>query len=342
MRVTRPRRLVARRRGVAILLLTLVAALAPATSASAHASLVSTDPVSGSQLATGPSTVTLTFSEAVTVPSGAIRVLDARGARVEQGRVTHPGGAPSKVAVAVPRLGAGAYVVTWRVVSDDSHPVQGTFTFAVGAAAPGAAAEAAGAAMQPRGDRALGVAYGVVRFLVFASLLVLVGSVAFVSVLWPAGSTDRRTARIVWGSFLVLALGTLVSIGLQGAYGPGLGLLDAVKPSTLQAALDTRYGVMAAGRLLLLVGSIPLLAIVVSPYHVGGVTRGALAVMGLALIATVSLAGHAGAGPALAVALPFDLLHVGAASVWVGGLVVLVGVVLPRRGDAGDDVAGDH
>lgn len=326
------------RRVATAVILALVVILAPGGVASAHAELVATDPAGGAQLASGPTAVTLTFSEAVSAPAGAIRVLDSQSRRVDQGRLTHPGGAASKVAVGVGHLGDGAYVVTWRVVSADSHPVDGAFTFQVGSASAGGASSITSALTSSRGgSRAVGVVYGAVRFLVFGALLVLLGGVAFVAGVWRDGATDGRTRRVVWTAFGVLFVATLAAIGLQGAYGAGLPLADVVKPSTIRLAFDTRFGVMAAGRLVLLVGSIPLLVVVLAPFRLGALVKGALAVMGLAIIATVSLAGHAGSGRAAAVALPFDLAHVGAASVWIGGLALLTVAVLPRADEVGSD-----
>ena len=59
---------------------------------------------------------------------------------------------PSAQVVAVPirtKLPAGAYVVTWRVISADSHPVQGSFTFQVGTARERDRSRGASARRQP-------------------------------------------------------------------------------------------------------------------------------------------------------------------------------------------------
>jgi copper transport protein len=52
------------------------------------------------------------------------------------------------------------------------------------------------------------------------------------------------------------------------------------------------------------------------------------------VLATISLAGHAGSGPAAPLGLAADLLHLAGVAVWLGGLAVLLGVVLPRRDPA--------
>jgi copper transport protein len=59
--------------------------------------------------------------------------------------------------------------------------------------------------------------------------------------------------------------------------------------------------------------------------------RPAAAVLGLALVATPGLAGHATTGRWRGLALPADAVHVGAMAVWLGGLIVLATCVLPVR-----------
>ena len=107
----------------------LLALLASAAPAAAHASLVSTDPVDGTVLAESPGQATLTFDERVSLPPDGVQVFDADGKPV-----TSPASASDVlVTVDLPdQLGDGTYVVVWRVVSADGHPVAGSLTFSVG------------------------------------------------------------------------------------------------------------------------------------------------------------------------------------------------------------------
>lgn len=107
------------------LALALLAAAAPA--ASAHDQLISTDPQDGAVLEAAPTSVGLTFSEDVLDISTTVVVAGPDGsvpatASVQGTTVTAtlPDGLPD-----------GAYTVTWRVVSNDGHPVQGSFGFTV-------------------------------------------------------------------------------------------------------------------------------------------------------------------------------------------------------------------
>jgi len=81
-------------------------------------------------LPAAPTQVTLDFGEPVGVEAGAVRVFDDKLHRVDSG---DPSGAGARVGIGLRSgLRAGTYTVTWRVISADSHPVAGGFTFSIG------------------------------------------------------------------------------------------------------------------------------------------------------------------------------------------------------------------
>ena len=109
--------------------LAVVLVLVTAGPAAAHATLEATSPADGAHLDQAPNSVSLTFSEDVSAPLGAVRVFDAQGHRVDNGDVV---ARDNTVTVGMNQVGDGGYIVTWRVISADSHPVNGAFTFTVG------------------------------------------------------------------------------------------------------------------------------------------------------------------------------------------------------------------
>ncbi|HEV7887747.1 MAG TPA: CopD family protein, partial [Acidimicrobiales bacterium] len=261
------------------------------------------------------------------------RVFDREGKRVDQGRpATHPGGDHSSVALPLPPLPDGSYVVTWRVVSADSHPIHGAFTFRVGEGGTGPEATP-GELAQTGGSRLVGVLYAAVRTLVFLSLLVLVGGVAFLLLLWPEGWSDRRAVRVLWAALLTAFVSTVLGVGLQAAYGAGLPLADAFKPSLVRPVLGNRIGRVWLARLVLLTGAdVALTAF--ARRRPGAVGKALFAVLGLALLATPGLAGHAASGDLVPLAVPVDTLHLAAAALWLGGLALLLARVLPGDPEA--------
>lgn len=125
-------------------LISLAAALAVlalgAPAASAHARLEGSTPARGAVLERQPASATFQFSESVEANFGAVRVYDAKGRRVDDGKASHPGGRGDEVAVGLRSgLPEGTHTATYRVVSADSHPVEGGLVFSIGhASAAGA------------------------------------------------------------------------------------------------------------------------------------------------------------------------------------------------------------
>lgn len=105
--------------------------------ASAHDAAESTSPAQGATVATPPETVSVTFSNNPLGIGAQFSVKDATGAEWADGAVEIVDNVASqKLKAGAP---AGAYTVSWRVVSSDSHPIEGTFGFTATAAAAGAA-----------------------------------------------------------------------------------------------------------------------------------------------------------------------------------------------------------
>lgn len=139
----------ARRRGVRLgvagVIAGLVGVLTIAGAASAHDSIVSTDPAEGST--TGSvSTLTISFSGDLIGGDGAeiIQVKGPDGAYYETACPTLSGTDMSSPVALGP---AGTYEVDWRAVSSDGHPVSGSYDFTY--APEGSASPAASGSPKP-------------------------------------------------------------------------------------------------------------------------------------------------------------------------------------------------
>ncbi|MGH3782100.1 MAG: copper resistance protein CopC [Pseudonocardiaceae bacterium] len=325
-----------RRRALRACAVTVICAvlelLSGAGPAAAHAVLISTDPGQGSVVATAPATVSLTFGEPVVVAADGVRVYAPDGAEVDNGH-TVALGRSSTVGVGL-RGGRdhlqGTYTVSWRVISADSHPVAGAFTFSVGHPSPSRAPATA----QPAGSATVGVVYAIVRAAAFASYALLVGSIAFVLLCWPGAITRRDVRRVMlagWTGLLATSVATLL---LQGPYGNGLGFDRLFDSTIFSQTLASPLGSALTVRLLLLAlagGYLVLLCAWLG--HLkrrGRACFGAFGVaLALGLACTWAAADHAAVGRQPALALPVDVAHLLAMGLWLGGLVTLVVVLQP-------------
>jgi copper transport protein len=285
-------------------------ALLPATPASAHAELLGTTPPAGAQLDRPPAQVTLRFSEPVKPVPGGIQLLDSAGRPVGTAEASS---LAAQVTLPVPAdLADGAYLVTWRVVSVDSHPIGGSFGFSVGAS---------GAVPPPsssvtRSDSSVGAAYWLFRWLGYAALALLLGGVAFLLICWPAGWPSpraRRLVRIGWLGSVVAGIAVLL---LHGPYVSGDSLGALLDPGLLRTTVDTGYGQLVLARLALLVLAAAL-------------PRRAAAGVVFALPPTWAWSGHARAGSGSVLAAAADTAHLLAMAAWLGGLAMLFYCVLP-------------
>jgi len=112
-------------------LLTLFLVATFATRAAAHAYLDHSQPADGAELATPPTTVKLWFSRAIEPSFSRVRVIDARGKQVDDGKVTVSDNEPKLIQLGLTLLPSGKYTVVWRIVALDGHKAKGEISFTV-------------------------------------------------------------------------------------------------------------------------------------------------------------------------------------------------------------------
>ncbi|HVE97869.1 MAG TPA: copper resistance protein CopC [Mycobacteriales bacterium] len=308
-------------RALAVLAGGLMWLMVSASPASAHASLLETRPADGVVLSTAPTEIVLRFSEAVGTSLGTVKVLSPTGDRVDTRTITTRAADHEVVAPLRSDLAPGTYLLLWRVVSEDGHPVSGSSIFSVGTTSAVAEGDAGGGGAARR-------LLGVSRLVAFAGLAVLLGVVVFLSAVDRLRARPRRLRRLVTSATAAAGLGTAVAFLVQGPYGAGLPLSDAFKPSLMSAVAETRFGTSMLIRLV----AIAVLAgcLLIWTRREERWARYAAVATGVTAAVATSLAGHAGVGDLTWLAVPLDSLHLVAAGTWVGGLAVLTTVVLPR------------
>jgi copper transport protein len=296
--------------------------------ASAHATVVTSDPVDGSRLAHAPSVVTVTFDESVGLGgAGYLHVTDQSGNRVDNGPAFDPNGDATKVADRLqPGLGDGTYTASYRVVSADSHPVAGTIRFVVG----NGVLAAPGVAHPSTVNSTTSMAFDIARWTSFTGFALLGGAWLLLTV-WPQGRDDRRGRAIVWTGWGLTGLGALAELLLQGPYTAGTGVSDVANWTLLDATLHTSFGHYLSGRLVLLGAAALLLGRALQPARWRSRVEDAAWPLAVALALTFSSVGHPDTTNPRWLSVTADTLHVLAMAAWVGGMVVLAAAVLPRR-----------
>jgi copper transport protein len=312
----------------------LLAGVVMAGPASAHATLVTTDPGEGARVAQVPSAVTLQFSEGVSLGAGYARVLGSGGERVDGGTASVDGDVLTiPLRTGLPDDG---YLVTYRVISADSHPVAGAYSFVVG---NGDLVPTGAAGTQDRTDAVVGAGLPLFRWIGFAGLALAVGVPVLVLLCWPAGWASGRLCRMATGGALAVAAGALGSFLLQGPYAAASGPGSMFDPSLLGATLGSEAGKALLVRIVLALGLAAVLQRAwrrgAAPFTGFVVAGGVLAV---GIVVSTAAIGHPVAGSWPGLAIPVTVVHVAAMAVWLGGLAGLLGGVL-RPDVPADDVA---
>ncbi|MFJ3778569.1 copper resistance CopC/CopD family protein [Streptomyces sp. NPDC090075] len=323
------------------------ALLAGAGPASAHAALTGSDPSQGVVVPKAPDQVSLTFSENVSMNDNSLRVLDPQGKRVDKGKPTNLSGTTYGVQLKS-GLGKGTYTVAYQVVSADSHPVAGAYTFSVGA--PSRTVASVGD--QDAGGGVVGWLYGFGRYMSYAGYIVLVGGAAFVLACWQRGSGVRVMQRLVVGGWLTLTAATLWLLLLRGSYTTSGSVGDIFDLNLLGQVLQTKPGAALVSRLLLLAAAALFIAVLFGAYDkreeeeekrdltFGLAIGGTVVAAGLA--ASWAMAEHASTGLQPGIAMPVDVLHLLAVATWLGGLTALLVALYRAPADTPVDAAAVH
>lgn len=265
--------------------------------AQAHAVLQSADPADGSVLEAAPARATLGFNEPV-APL-AIRLIAPDGSETDLTAAV-PGG--QVLSLPLPPLGQGTHLISWRVASDDGHPVAGAMVFSVGAES--------GVAPVTGGNRAVQAAVWAARWAMTAGLVLGIGGAVF------AALTGVPAQRPVAAALQTGLLAAPLYLGLHGLDALGLSLRDLLTGAPWAAGWGTSFGPSVA--LAMLAAGLALLAL--------GLPRGALAAS-LAALALLGIAyaisGHAGAAAPRALTRGLVFAHLAAVVLWIGALAPL-------------------
>lgn len=278
--------------------------------ASAHASLVSVEPRDGVVLAQAPDKVELRFNENVT--AGAVNLIDAAG-RLRRDAVVDAKG--EAISVKLPGdLPRGTEIISYRVISQDGHPVSGSVTFSVGEPTPNKAPETT--------DAGIDVLIWLARIGLYLGLFAGVGGLFFVN--WIA--RERVASAVIKAALIVGILGSVASLGLQGLDVLGLPLAGIIAIAPWKIALGTSLG----PSLLVAIAAqaIGLLALRIG---VTGMSRAlsVLAVAGVGLALTAS--GHAATAPPQLLTRPAVFLHGMAVAFWLGAFAPLIAVLWRQK-----------
>ena len=321
-----------RGRIVAALACAAIGLLAPST-ASAHAYLIKTVPAASGILNTPPPNVQLTYDEAVEPRFAIISVTNAAGQQETTAAVSRSPANPDTLLVPLrAHLPEGWYLIYWRAISVDGHPVQGAFTYAVGPN-PGPAPQ----------FRIPNIAAGatsaqllITRWVMFLSVMIAIGLFAFrIAIARPlVRRVPGARLRSVSIAFVIASVIGLIAIPVYLDFAIAN---DSLRSVFDLGALVPLYRVTAFGRayadMILCFGLFCVTAWTAlwldrpstEIRSVAEIVATSGAVLAAAAVLMIpGAAGHAAQQSPRGYSLLFDWLHLTSGSLWLGGLVGLL------------------
>ncbi len=269
---------------------------------SAHASLVSAEPGDGSVVAQAPRIVRLRFNEPV-APAD-IKLIDAEGKTRDD--ITVRAVDETIVIALPPNLPQGTQVVSYRVISQDGHPVAGSLVFSIRAVSGTAPAKAGAAAVA-------GLIW-LARIGVYLGLFAGVGGVFFAT--WIGNA--RAGVGVIVAALGIGVLAAAASLGLGGLDVLGLTLGGLATAAPWQAAAATSLGPS------LLTALAAMAAGLVALRSTSASFARALSVLAMAGVGlSLALSGHAATAPPQWLTRPTVFVHGVGVAFWVGALVPL-------------------
>ncbi len=280
--------------------------LAVATPADAHAILVATSPGDATRIDDAPDQVDFEFSEPVELELGGLAVFDSSGTRVDDAAPVTDG---TTVSIDLADdLADDTYIATYRVVSEDGHPINGAIVFTVGEAAATATFDI---------DRVLGdddqeweALAALARFVTYSVALVI-GGMAMYRLVDPAAVDSTGTGSGTRAASAIGAITALLAIPLQAIIASGRGAEAAWDLELLGRVVEDDVGIAA------LVTAAGLAALAWRPGASWSWVAGAVAVLGFAVT------GHPRASSPILVTTVANVIHLIAVALWIGGLIVV-------------------
>jgi copper transport protein len=330
------------RRALLIVVALVAGGWALPASASAHAYLVKTTPAASVVLDASPSNIQLTYDEAVEPRLAIISVTNTEGRQETTGPVHRSPADPDTLVVPLrPHLPEGWYLIFWRAISVDGHPVSGAFTYAVGPN-PGPAPQFT---LPSISATAITPQLLIARWVMFMALMASIGLLALRLMI------ARPLIRRVEGVSLHAVSVAFVVASIVGLVGIPVYLDFSVANDSLRSVFDLGalvplFRVTAFGRaivelwicfgLFCLTGWIALW--LDRPQREQRSISELIATVSVVIAAAAVLvvpgaAGHAAQTSPRGLTLFFDWLHMAAGSVWFGGLIglLVLWATLPGR-----------
>ncbi|WAH36428.1 copper resistance CopC/CopD family protein [Alicyclobacillus dauci] len=286
--------------------------------ASAHAYVVQSSPTVSQSLSNAPSIIEVRFDENVQLVPDGLTVTDEDNHRVDLQDAKLDPQDHNEIKCRVPsNLPKGIYTIHWQVISADGHMVQGTIPFGIKVDVNSLHLGATETGYTPGPSMLLD------RCSEYLGLALIIGVVVFFRFLWPISTAAglRGIQRWVIGlGWALMTVGVAFSLPIQAAITWSVHGFTSFSPRYLLRTLNfTLFGYLWVIQMLLLLIVPPVIAVLMSPR-----IRNRwwwIVSPGFLIPITIGLTGHAVAESNPTLPVFAVIIHIYAASIWVGGII---------------------
>jgi len=284
--------------------------------AGAHAQLSDSNPKPDELLTKSPEAITLTFSVSVQSNKDSIKLFDNAGVQVPtDSKPKSP--SPNQVEIRLKKLDPGLYIVNWSVVSEDSHPISGTFSFTYGK--PSAEKSTIDSSVFEKivllSDKNIhNTQASFNRWILFVSSATAI-AICLLGALNIVSASKKTLQKLLVLPIVLGILTSLAGIFIQNATIDNKSILSSISFTSITDQLQYVFGIVALLRI------VAFLALVAVTFNKRAF-RFLGPILSLFLIATITFSGHSASGDFTFFSIPLSFVHVGATSIWFGGLIL--------------------
>jgi copper transport protein len=276
-----------------------------ASNVSAHANLLTTSPHDGQVVPSAPDRITLDFGEDLESNLITLKLYDWNARQIDIKGPFISKGKPFEMYAQLPKdLQQGSYTVVWNVVSQDGHPVSGSYVFSIGHVIIG------NTVTVNSGQSLLQSLLVGFRYIVEGLILISAGAYWIAQFGTRRGFSDIQQLfpykRLIW---MLLIIGTVYEWFTYSASLPGDGLTIELLSGRFPLIVQSRFATMLLAQFLLLILlSIPQM---IEAWY---------AIMWALLVIVLALGGHAWGIKPIWLAVVIRSVHILSISAWMGAL----------------------
>ncbi|WP_285768643.1 copper resistance protein CopC [Peribacillus sp. SI8-4] len=295
--------------------------------ASAHATIISSNPSPNEAMETLPEKISIQFSEKIQPAFHSLEVFsqDGRKVPVQKSAISKKS---EKILEAEWKgtVDEGVYYIKWRVVSSDGHPIEGTIPFQYGDSA--SLSDQDNSEVNAGFPNSINVFFQSLQYISFAALTGILFfrlSLTKDSLLFQVSG---RARSYLWIAYAGLAFSIFCSLPLKVTIDAGVGWTDAFDGTYIKEVLNgTNFGTIWVIQMLLLILLFLIIYFMLENPLITSLPNLSFMIVAILMVGKAMI-GHTAAVPNHVLAILMDFLHLLSMALWLGGLLAIL-VMLP-------------